>query len=370
MNDLARHESAPWTSNADAASIARWLAPMQRVVVVTHQKPDGDALGSTLAVARSLNIAAGGRAAGFSGVASRAEVWYAGPMPHWAGAVINDSKCRVLDHDRPPAGYEPDAVVVLDTGAWTQLEPYQRAPSDGWIGSIAARAAVIDHHLRGDGDVAHRRWIDPTAAAACQLAADLCARLLGVPSPAKLPAEVAEPLYLGLATDTGWFRHSNVSPSVLRLAADLVEAGARHDYLYEVVEQRERVGRLRLLARALDSLELFEDDTVALLTIRKKDIEAAKAAPGETGGFLDLVKTVESIRVAALLTEVGEGDKTITKVSFRSKSAGGGAGMVDVNKVAQILGGGGHAQAAGARLTMGAVEARKKVLDALGAKRL
>ncbi|HHN77238.1 MAG TPA: hypothetical protein ENK11_00995 [Phycisphaerales bacterium] len=350
----------PWASNTTLDEIARWLKPMKSVVLVTHGKPDGDALGSTLAVARALNIAAGGSAAGFSGVASRAEAWYTGPMPGWWRSVARDTKTRLIDeHNPPPGAHEPDAVMVLDTGAWSQLAGYRP-----WLDAQHDRAVLIDHHLNGDGDVARMRLVDKSAAAACEIVAGLCARLIGVDSPASLPVEVAEPLYLGIATDTGWFRHSNVNPRVLRLAADLLETGVEHERFYEMVEQRERAGRLRLLARALNSLELHDDDRVAIISLRQNDFEKAGAAPGESGGFLDLIKTVESVRVAVLLTEIDTADGVVTKVSFRSK---GGPDLVDVNKIAMSLGGGGHAQAAGARFAgVRLDEARARVLRALG----
>lgn len=349
-----------WASNTTVEEIARWLGSKQSVVLVTHGKPDGDALGSTIAVARALNIAAGGSAAGFSGVASRAEAWFTGPMPGWWRSIVQDTKARLIDqHNPPPSSHEPDAVLVLDTGAWSQLADYRP-----WLDSQHDRCTLIDHHLNGDAEIAHRRLIDTSAAAACEIVAGLCTRLLGVDSPAALPVEVAQPLYLGLATDTGWFRHSNVSPSVYRLAADLVETGVAHERLFEMIEQRERAGRLRLLARALNTLEMHDDGRVAIVCLRQADFEKAGAAPGESGGFLDLIKTVESVRVAALLTELETAGGVVTKISFRSK---GGADLVDVNKVSMLLGGGGHAQAAGARLVgTKLADARTRVLEALG----
>lgn len=359
---MTTSETGPeWATNTTIDELARWLSSRRAVVAITHTKPDGDALGATLALVRALNIAAGGSAAGFSGVASRAEAWYTGPMPGWWRSVAQDTKTRMIDKfNPPPAAPEPDAVVVLDTGAWVQLEPYRP-----WLDGVHDRCAIIDHHLNGDPDVAPRRLIDVPSAAACQIVAGLCARLLRVDSPSALPVEVAEPLYLGLATDTGWFRHSNVNPAVFRLAADLLETGVDHCRLFEMVELRERAARLRLLARALTGMELYDDGRIALMKLTERDFEQAGAAPGESGGFLDIVKTVDSVRVAALLTEVNDAeDGTVTKVSFRSK---GGPDLVDVNRVARALGGGGHEQAAGARLVgVGIDEAKSRVLEAIG----
>lgn len=349
-----------WQTTTTPAELARWLAGKRSVVVLSHIKPDGDALGSSLAITRALNIAAGGAGSGFSGVASRAETWHAGPIPPWAGAIVRDTKMRRLEGPDPalPVG-EPDAIVITDTGSWAQLEHVEE-----WLRARQDRAVVIDHHLKGDADVAPRRIVEPGAAAACELCAEVCRLVLGVGSVRELPEELAEPLYLGIATDTGWFRHSNTTPRVMRLAADLIEAGARQERLFELIEQRDRPSRLRLLARALDSMELLDDGRLALLTLRQPDFEAAGAGPGESGGFLDFVKAIETVRVAAILTETpGENGRPSVKISLRSK---GGPAMVDVNVVAAALGGGGHAQAAGARLDGTLEDARGRLLEALG----
>ncbi|MEL6395892.1 MAG: DHH family phosphoesterase [Planctomycetota bacterium] len=349
--------SQAYSTNSSLSDLARWLGGRNSVAVITHAKPDGDAIGSTIAAARAINIAAGGSGDGFGGVASKAEVWFAGPMPPWAGAIVQNTRTRPIGADHDPPGLDPDAILVTDTGAWSQLADYR-----AWLESNADRVAIIDHHLRGDAEIGSRRVIEPSAAAACELVADLCRELLGVRSCAELPREVAEPLYLGLATDTGWFKHSNVTPATLRLAADLLETGLDHERLFETVEQRDRPARMLLLARALASLEYHNDETLALMTLTQKDFVETGASQGDSGGFLDIVRSVASVRVAALLTELGSGDDARTKLSLRSK---GGPDMVDVNAVAASLGGGGHAQAAGARMAMPLTEAREKVLGAL-----
>lgn len=347
-----------WTTTASIDELARWLTAPRSIVTLTHVKPDGDAVGSSIALVRALNIAAGGSASGFSGVASRAEAWYGGPTPMWMHAITGETKTRLIaGPDSIPGSADPDAVVIVDTGSWSQLEPFKE-----WIKERSDRCAIIDHHLRGDPEITQRKHIDTGSAAACQIVAGLCVKILRKGSISELPVEVAEPLYLGIATDTGWFRHSNVSPAVLRVAAELLETGVDHERLLERIEFTERPARLRLLARALDSIEYHADNRVAIMTLRKKDFDKAEAAPGESGGFLDLVRQVESVRVAALVTEVSDGDQPLTKISLRSK---GGPDMVDVNKVAGSLGGGGHAQAAGARVQASVAQTKQKLLEAL-----
>ena len=118
-----------------------------------------------------------------------------------------------------------------------------------------------------------------------------------------------------------------------------------------------------LLARALSSLEFFHDGRVAVMVLRRGDFDAAGGSPGDTGGFADVVRSVEAVRVVALLTEQVEDGATLTKVSMRSK---GGPGMIDVNVVAAELGGGGHAQAAGARVRRDIDEVKARLVELLG----
>jgi phosphoesterase RecJ-like protein len=339
-----------WTSTTTPHELARWLGDGARIVVVTHTKPDGDAVGSSIALARALNTASGTR---------RAEVWYSGGTPPWLHEIARETPHRhVGTAEEPIPDIAPDRVVIVDTGSWSQLDavaPFVRANH--------GRAAVIDHHLRGDTDTAARRLLDTAAAAVCEPLAEVCRLILGVERVAELHAPVATALYLGIATDTGWFRHSNVRPSTLRLAAELIEAGVDHAGLYALVEQSDRPARLRIIATALGSLEMIDRDRIAIVTLRTADIHAAHAGAQDTGGLTDFALRVASVRVSATITEVETGThEPAAKISLRSKP---GPGMVDVNAVAARLGGGGHANAAGARLDCSVEEARARLIKAL-----
>lgn len=350
---VATNPSPSWASSITLPEAAAWLAGAGKVAVLTHVKPDGDAVGSSLAVARALNRA---RGAG----AQRAVVVYAGPLPNWLRAVAGPTTWYAVQPDGHAPVQHPDAVVILDTGSWTQLEEVRE-----WLLPLRDRTLVVDHHMQGNAEVATRRVIVPSAAAAAEPAAELCRLILGKASCAELPADIAEALYLGLASDTGWFRHSNVSPSALRLAADLLQAGADHSKIYEQVEQHDHPSRLCLTARALASLELFADGRIALMTIRLSDVHACHAGPSDTGGFADLALSIGSVRVAATITEAEPGPsdpRPLTKISLRSKSSGQ---CVDVSRVAAAFGGGGHVRAAGTRTRMSMDDARRQLLESL-----
>jgi phosphoesterase RecJ-like protein len=357
---MSADAASGWIGNASADEVAEFLRAKRRVVLLTHAKPDGDAVGSSMGLVRALNQPGAWRPPG-----GRAEAWYFGPIPPWLGAVAGGTAHRVLGPGGAIDVPDADAVVVTDTGSWQQLEQVR-----GWLSSRREMTVVIDHHVQGDAEVAARRLIDTGAAAACLPVAEVCARLLGVPGPGALPADVAGALYLGLATDTGWFRHSNVSPRVMATAGELLKAGADHVGLYREVEQRESPTRLRLLARALGTLELFERERLAVMTLTRGDFQQSGAQPGESGGFVDFGQSIASVEVTALLTEAspeeygGAGKVgSLTKISLRSKERTPG---VDVNALAKGLGGGGHVRAAGARLAMPLDAAKAEIVRRVG----
>ncbi|MEM9372003.1 MAG: bifunctional oligoribonuclease/PAP phosphatase NrnA [Planctomycetota bacterium] len=354
---MSMTDTGSWISTVDAARMADWIASKRTCVLLTHTKPDGDALGSTLALARTINLVHR-----TSGAVSAAECWYGAPMPEWAPSLMGQTKCRVIEYGQsPPGAFDPEGVVICDTGAWGQLDPFR-----AFIEERLDRTAIIDHHLQGDAEIADHRLLDTAAAAVTQPVAEVCCRLLGLDTPARLPVEIATPLYVGLATDTGWFRHSNVDARVMRLAADLLEAGVEHTSLMELIEQRDRASRLRLMHRALGTLEIVDDKHCAIMSLTTEDFREAGAAPGESGGFVDIPRTVPTIRVVALLTEQEDAQGVFTKVSMRSKPTGwDGQDPVDVNQVCQKLGGGGHARASGARIRAPLAEAKKQLIDAL-----
>lgn len=337
-----------WASNTTLDEIAAALRATPRLAVLTHAKPDGDAIGSTLAVARAL------AALGIEALPVYTGIWSPRFDPVLAGTRVIHEKHGDFRHQ--PLS-DITHALILDTGSWNQL-----ADCRAWLEPRAGNAIAIDHHAHGDPGVAARRYIDTRAAAACQIAAGLCTRLLGVPA-SRLPLPVAEPLLLGLATDTGWFRHSSTTAEVLRLAADLVEAGARHNWLYQTVEQGDEASRLKVIARALASLEFIANDRAVLVTVTQRDLAESGGSLDDTGGLTDLPQTVAPVRVAASLVEL---EPALTKVSFRSKAAGAaGEADIDVNKLAQTLGGGGHRHAAGAKIHLPLAEATAKVRAAL-----
>ena len=339
-----------YTTNTTLAEIADKIrgvvATGGKIAVMTHSKPDGDAAGSSLGVARAI-----------AQIGGDVEVWHAGAIPAWVPALFASTPLTLVDKTGIPAA-DYALALVLDTGAWSQLEN-----TKAFLAPRTAANIVIDHHRHGDADVAAMRFVDTGAAAVCEIAAELCRLIVKVDSVTKLKKDIAHPLYLGMATDTGWFRHSNVTGRLLRAAADCVEAGAEPSMLYQLTEQQDRPQRLKLLSRALASMELHASNAVAILSLTKEDFAATGAEISETGGFVDFPALIPNVRVVAVLTETQDAQgKPLTKISFRSKA---GNNAVDVNTIAQKFGGGGHFAAAGGRTPLPLGEAKAAVIAAL-----
>lgn len=319
--------------NASAAEVADRLRGAKSVVILTHTKPDGDAIGSSIGLARALQHAG----------CDLALPIYEGPWGQRFDDLIDTTRTEhvspsVMASDEVA---KADLVVVVDTCSWGQL-----VESEPYLADRADRCIVIDHHIRANPEIATMRYVDPSAAAACQMVAKVAVHLLNLDSPAYLPTDVAAPLYVGLGTDTGWFRHSNTTAAVHRLAADLIQTGIPRERLYASVEQSDSLARLKLAGRALGSLRLVNNGRGAIMILKKSDYADCGAGYDEGGGLTDLVGTTGVIRAVALLHEVSD---ELTKVSFRAKS-GGSMPDVDVNSIANQLGGGGHFHAAGAKV--------------------
>ena len=168
---------------------------------------------------------------------------------------------------------------------------------------------------------------------------------------------VAEALYIGLATDTGWFRHANARASEFALAARFLHAGVKKDDLYARLEQCHRLERVLLESRALASLRTLANGTVTLMSLSKTDFDETHGLPEELAGVVNLPMMAARIRASVLLVE----QDGVIKVSFRSKPSVAGGSFLDVNQIAATFGGGGHVHAAGARIKGTLAEAAQQI---------
>jgi phosphoesterase RecJ-like protein len=302
-------------------NVGAWLQHCQRPLLITHRRPDGDALGALVAAALALRT---------RGLDPRPTLFEAFPPRY---ALLRDLvPWHRWPEERAALEADSDALVIVDTCASTQLGPIAaylpRAP----------RTLVIDHHPTPDplatrpGDL---RLLDETAGAVCLILTELV-RALDVP----LSPPLATALFVGLATDCGWFRYSNTDARVLRAATELAGAGAVPNVIYRAIYEQDSPARLRLTARVLQSLRLLADDRLAVLTLRQADFAAAGADSTMTEDLVNEASRLGCVEATILFTEEPDGH---VRANFRSKST------LDVSALARSFGGGGHVRAAGAR---------------------
>lgn len=316
-----------YRSNISIADVARRLGEAKSVIVITHAKPDGDAFGSVVALAGALR---GGK--------RQVNAWFAPPVPE-SLAILCGAEHVDLFENGSTFG-EADLVVVVDTGATSQL-----APMLAQLEPHLPHTLIIDHHLTGDLP-AQWRYIDGEAAACCEIVAAVLDEMgIGLNDPV-----VSKALFVGIASDTGWFRFANTRPKTHQLAARLLLADVNHSQLYAQLELNERAEKLALMSRALDSLQLLAGGSVAVMVLRAEDFVETGADVSETERFVDIPQVVASVQTVVLITQppaTDDDDQPAIRLSFRSKPGDGARNVADV---AGLFGGGGHARAAGARV--------------------
>ena len=292
--------------------ICQELLRHRRVVVTSHLRPDGDSIGSSLALA-------------------------------WALKALG-TDVRVIHRDRAPIQLtefpgvgeiligetlpeETDAVVVLECG------DLERTGLTGF----ADRAVInIDHHP-GNAGYGTAQWIDGSAAACGEMIFEIIVEL-GVP----LTEHMAIQLFVAIVTDTGSFRYPGVSPRTFSISARLLEAGADPASVARKLFDSHTLGRLRLQGAVLQTMEIDETGRLAILRLDNAMLAAAAGTAEETDGLINLPLSVKAIQAAVFFKEA-EHDQW--RVSLRSK------GDVDVGRIARAFGGGGHKNASGCTLT-------------------
>ncbi len=304
---------------------ARFVSKWRRPLILTHAKPDGDAIGSVAAVRRWLEKAdARPMVALFDPVPPRFQI-----LERALGVLHKDVREQELE--------TCDGIIILDTCSFSQLEPLEP-----WLKSSRQPKLVVDHHRTRDA-VADLELIDEPAAATCLILFDW-ARAVGW----TLDEKTADALFVGIATDTGWFRHANTDTRALRAAADLIDAGAGAQQLHQAIYLSESPGRVRLLTAALNSLELSAAGRLAIMSLRERDFTHAGATLSDTEDIVNEPLRIASVVVSTLLVEQEE---SLIRVNFRSKPPHSpSVKNVDVSVIAAEFGGGGHSRAAGARI--------------------
>jgi phosphoesterase RecJ-like protein len=298
----------------------------QSFVLTSHARPDGDAIGSQMALGLALES---------------------------LGKTV-----RWVDHDPAPAPYrhfpavdrievsstfdgDVDAVIVMECNVLARPE----------VGGLEGRFVInIDHHGGNTmyGDV---NWFDETACAVCEMTAEIIDGL-GV----KWTPEIATHLYLGISTDTGSFRHANITARTFDICRRISETGVNAAELARQIYDSFSLGRVKLTGEMLHAMELHHDQRIAILYYDDDLLKKCGATTDDTDGLVNIPLGAKSVDAVALIKKQSTGD---FRVSLRSK------GDVDVRQVAQKYNGGGHKQAAGCNMTGTLEDVKRALVEAL-----
>ena len=304
------------TGEQPLAAAVDELRSHERFLLTTHENPDGDALGSLLALQGILTQL------GKDSVMYLAEKEF--PLP----VEYRFLPLEEVFHE-PPADIVDRVLVFLDCGN------IDRTP-EGFLRSDDAHVVNIDHHHDNTrfGTV---NLVDTRASSTAEIVYEL-ARELGV----DITPEIASALYVGLVTDTGRFSYENTNPDTHRLAAELIEAGVDVADTYRRLYERVPIEKLKLVSRALERIERVEDCGLALTYLSDADYAETGSSELLSEGIIDFVRSLEGARVAVVVRDRGEEAGSARKVSLRSTD-----GDIDVSEIARRYGGGGHRRAAG-----------------------
>jgi bifunctional oligoribonuclease and PAP phosphatase NrnA len=306
-------------AGATATEIERVAAELRdrdRFLLTAHEGPDGDALGSLLGLHHLLTQL------GKDSLMFMAAKEF--PLP----IEYRFLPLEEVFHEAP-ADMADRTVIFLDCG---NIDPM---PVD-FLATGGNFVINIDHHHDNTrfGDV---NLVDTAASSTAQIVFEL-GRLLG----GRITPEIASALYVGLVTDTGKFMYENTDAGTHRIAAELIESGVEVDDTYRRLYEHVPIEKLRLVAKALNGIELHCDDRLVLTYVTAADYEETGAGEEMTEGIIDHLRSVEGAKVAALVRDVGSRSKAARKVSLRSSG-----GDVDVSALARRHNGGGHKRAAG-----------------------
>jgi phosphoesterase RecJ-like protein len=311
------------------ADVAAALDRHRRILLTSHYNPDGDNIASQLALYHIL-LAMGKQPVIVDQDPVPPRYHY---LPGWEAVTTAIGPQNAT------------AACVLDCAGVDRI---------GRVGEIITPATMeivnIDHHISNDG-FGHAQYVDPQASSTCELVHRIAKRV-----GARLTPGVAACLLSGMMTDTGGFRYSSAGPGTLRVAAELMEAGAVLSDIAEHLYFEEQAGALQLLGELLEGMRLSPRAPLAWMMVTQPQLRKYGVHLSETEEYVRYALSVKGVEVGILFKEQDDG---IVRASFRSK------GRHDVNRLAKLFGGGGHIQAAGARVPGTLAEVEKTVIAAV-----
>ena len=313
-------------------SLKSLLSSPKKILLTTHKSPDGDAIGSSLALYHYLK-------------SEGHEVTVSTPdeMPGFLKWMPGSDDILVYAKDKKKFEktlIEAEILFALD------YNHFKRTGNEmeKLLASSQALKIMIDHHQEPDDFMKYRVW-DVMASSTAQLVWDFIVALSGKKA---IDKSIGECLYTGIMTDTGSFRFTTCTAHTLRITADLLEIGVRGDLIHQMVYDQNSIDRIQLMGHALEKIVLMPEQDTAYIALSKEELKKFNYQPGDTEGLVNKVLSVKGVNVAAMLTE----KENQIRMSLRS------VGDFSVNQFARAyFNGGGHEHAAGGSLEMNLDEA-------------
>jgi len=323
-------------TDTDFQKALELLTFSEKILFATHTRPDGDACGSVAAMQEVLK-----------GLGKQTFYLLLSDMPKWyeflfdkSPAVLN--KSVNIEQIENGSAFDPELIVLIDVNSESQLPGLEQ-----YVKNTQKPILVIDHHVTNDG-LGTLELVDSSASAAGLIVFDFFkfAKFRITPS-------IAQALFVAVSTDTGFFQFANTDARTLDTASKLTTYGAKPDRIYNLMYNNFTPERFRLLTAALDSVKLYVDGKLAIQQLRSSDFEKASASIADTENFIDYCRKISSVQAVALLVELPDGR---VKCSLR------GSDDIDVSRIAQKFGGGGHKAAAGTRIDDNIENATKTII--------
>ena len=315
--------------------IIQKIKDSQHILIASHAEPDGDCLGSLVALGLALGK-----------LNKKITLYNASSIP--AVYRFLPGAERIVPHIKDPHTY--DLAIILDCGDITRI---------GEGGSIVSQIPLIiniDHHL-SNTVFGHIQLIDTSACATAEIVYRLI-RALGIP----FDKAIATSIYTGILTDTGSFRFSNTNQAAFAVSRAMMEVGVEPHLVAQRVFGTYSLGRIKLLNMALNSIEISENGKLSMMTITRSMLNETGTHPEDLDGMINYARRIEDVKVAALICEIKNGAGKFSNmnryhVSLRSDSS------VDVARIATRFGGGGHRGAAGFQIESTLVALKTKIIE-------
>lgn len=322
--------------NNELGNILEIIKGAKRILISSHENPDGDAIGSMLGL--GLGLEQLGKDVVYYNKDGVPEMLTFLPRSGSIGRSLQDIEGNF------------DIAFALDcTGTNRAGEEFETFLKSGRCRHVV----IVDHHQTNNSS-ADFHLLDPSSSSTGMIIYSLL-RSLSV----EIDNLIAENIYTTIVGDTGSFRYSNTNPDTFRVAAELVEHGADPAEVSEALFESEPLRKLRLIGLVLNTLEVTDNKTIASVYIDKSMFAESGACREDTEGLVNIPRSLKGVEVALLLREEGDKDGSFWKVSLRSK------GEVDVAEIAEAFGGGGHKRAAGCSVIGGLNEVKKKIYSSI-----